>query len=778
MSPRKEKIHKTDSFSLCTLHDSFDVEITNDVPINVQCKSASLYLDNNGAVSIVAAEIASFTYYCVQFSISLSKSTFTCADLGTQTVGITTSDVVNSPATTNCQVQIADNIEPIVSCHAYTVVLNSAGTGSITTANVVEGLTDNCPGSTASVSPSNFNCAMLGENSVLVTASDSSKNQGFCTSVVTVFDETPPTLTCKSFTTTISSTGFAVISAANVVSNASDNCGTPKITLSKSNFDCSDVGTNQVTVTATDAAGNQASCVASVTISDTLGATPTCQNVSLFLNQLGSATLYPSQAVSQISGGCGTVSISASTTSFSCSSGTTTSSVQITATDSYGIQNSCTSQVTVSDPIYPVLTCQPLSLSLTSSASIPFVPLNAINQIVDNCPSSFVTLSASQTSLGCSNVGTNPIQITGTDAYGNMESCVSTVTLTMTVPPTLTCPSGIQTANLSNAYPGTYSFSAASSASATAVCGSSTITGDMTYGCSNIGLNSATVTATDSYGNKATCAIQLNVVDSTKPVVTCPSTSYIYINNGTAIFNASAVASVSDNCGAKISSNATNGVTSVTTTAFNCTSIGSQTIGITATDTSGNMGVCNTQLIISRPTPAVATCKPTVVLNLESPSYTGSLNSSMLLQSYSDACPVVSSSISPKTNYSISDLSSGPLNVVVTLVDSQPSNFNCTSSVYIIVPILDGVSNFRKIHTGFVIRWINSIPNFKGQTVTLYYYNFAGNKVLVNPIPVQYNTGSYNWIGGFNQVTVNNYYNLYMMVGSLLVDIFPIFVVA
>lgn len=243
------------------------------------------------------------------------------------------------------------------------MVLNSAGTGSITTANVVEGLTDNCPGSTVSVSPSTFNCAMLGENSVLVTASDPSNNQAVCTSVVTVFDESPPTLTCKSFITTISSTGFAVISAADV-STASDNCGAPKITLSKSNFDCSDVGTNQVIVTATDAAGNQVSCAASVMISDTLGATPTCQNVNLFLNQLGSATLSPSQAISQISGGCGDISISASPTSFSCSSGTTTSSVLITATDSHGISHTCNSQVTVSDPISPVLTCQPLSLSL------------------------------------------------------------------------------------------------------------------------------------------------------------------------------------------------------------------------------------------------------------------------------------------------------------------------------------------------------------------------------------------------------------------------------
>lgn len=726
-------------------------------------------LDNYGIVSIVAPQIATFSYFCPQFTISLSQSTFTCSDLGTKSVTITAHDVVNSPTIKTCQVQVVDNIEPIVECRPYSVVLNAAGTASITAADITQSVTDNCPGTTISASQTVLNCSMLGEISVYVMANDSSNNQAICKSVVSVFDQTSPILTCNSATANLDSNGFAVISPSNV-SVATDNCGPPFVTLSKSSFDCSNVGTNQVTVTATDGGGNQVSCVASVTISDTLGGVPSCQNVELFLNQQGVATLVPSQAINQISGGCGSLTFSAATTSFSCSpSGTTNYPVVITATDSQRVKNPCTSQVSVSDSISPILTCNPISYSLTSSTPITFNPSSGISQIIDNCPSSAVTLTASQTSLGCSNIGTNFIEITGTDAYNNMGYCTSTVTLAVTAVPSLNCTIGVQTVNLSSTFPGIYYFSATNHSNSSAVCGNPTLTGDQTYGCSNVGLNSASIHSTDSYGNTATCSVQLNVLDSTIPSLSCPSTSYVYINNGTASLNATAVAFASDNCGAIINSNATT---------YTCASIGNQIVNITATDPSGNVGTCTTQVIISRPTPAVATCNPIVVVTLQKPSFTGTLNVSMLLQSYTDACPVVSTTITPKTNYSISDLSSGPLNVVVTLTDTQPSNFSCSSSVYIIVPILDGISNIRKIHTGFVIRWDTSVASFKGKTVTFYYFNAYGNKVIINPSPVQYNTGSFNWLSGFNQVNVNNYYNLYMTVASLLVDIFPIFVVA
>lgn len=746
------------------------MNITNDVPINLQCKTSSVFLDNNGTVSIVTAQIATFRHYCPDFVSTLSKSVFTCADLGPpQNVLISARDITNPTSTISCPVQIQDNIEPIVDCQPYTVVLDSTGKGTITATDITNSFTDNCPGTTISASTTAVNCSMLGENAILVTATDSSGNTAICKSVVTVVDQTFPTLTCNSFSAPLGSNGFVTISGS-IVSTSSDNCGAPLITLSKSSFSCSDVGVNQVTVTATDAGGNQISCSASVTITDSIGASPTCQSVTLNLNQLGTATLVPSQAINQVSGGCSPLSFSAATTTFSCStSGPASSLVTITVTDSFTVKATCQSTVSVVDTISPLLTCLPLSYSLTTSTPITFVPANGISQIVDNCPSSSVVLTASLTSLGCSNIGVSKIKITGTDAYGNMGSCVSTVTLTMNTPPTLTCPSGIVTANLSSSYPGAFVFSATSNTNSTPVCGAAVTTGDKTFGCSNTGLNNVMVITTDSYGNSASCTVKLNIVDTTKPTITCIPLSTIYINNGSASFNASSVASASDNCGATLGSNATT---------YTCSSIGNQTIGITATDPSGNLATCSTQLIISRPNPPVAICNPIAILALEKPSYTGTLNTSMFLQSYNDACPIVATNIFPKTNFSISDLAYGPLTINVSLVDTQPFNFSCTSNLYVIVPILDGISNFRKIHTGFVIRWDTSIPTFKGQTVSLYYFNSANNKVSINPIPLQYSSGSYNWLSGFSQVVVNKYYNLYMQVGSVLADIFPIFVVA
>jgi hypothetical protein len=62
---------------------------------------------------------------------------------------------------------------------------------------------------------------------------------------------------------------MATITAEAINNGSSDICdATLSMSLSKTSFDCSDVGNNTVTLTVTDYIGNEANCTATVTVQD------------------------------------------------------------------------------------------------------------------------------------------------------------------------------------------------------------------------------------------------------------------------------------------------------------------------------------------------------------------------------------------------------------------------------------------------------------------------------------------------------------------------------
>ncbi len=82
------------------------------------------------------------------------------------------------------------------------------------------------------------------------------------------FDLSPCTITpaCTPFSLTLSAAGTASLLPANVDNGSSVACGPPILSLNKTNFDCSDIGTQTVTLTVSDSQGNSASCQSTVTI--------------------------------------------------------------------------------------------------------------------------------------------------------------------------------------------------------------------------------------------------------------------------------------------------------------------------------------------------------------------------------------------------------------------------------------------------------------------------------------------------------------------------------
>ena len=85
-------------------------------------------------------------------------------------------------------------------------------------------------------------------------------------------DVTPPVAICKTASVTLVN-GSATITAADINNGSNDECGLVTLSVSKTSFNCSNIGANTVTLTVTDATGNTATCSTTVTV---VGAVPSC----------------------------------------------------------------------------------------------------------------------------------------------------------------------------------------------------------------------------------------------------------------------------------------------------------------------------------------------------------------------------------------------------------------------------------------------------------------------------------------------------------------------
>ncbi|MEZ4778868.1 MAG: proprotein convertase P-domain-containing protein [Flavobacteriaceae bacterium] len=121
-----------------------------------------------------------------------------------------------------------------------------------------------------------FTCDDLGLNQVDVTVTDASGNQSTCTATVNVIDNTDPILVCMDATVELDENGMAEVTPDLFIdlANSFDACGITITAVDVTDVTCDDIGTAiTVTVFASDASGNLASCTATLTVVDLLGPT-------------------------------------------------------------------------------------------------------------------------------------------------------------------------------------------------------------------------------------------------------------------------------------------------------------------------------------------------------------------------------------------------------------------------------------------------------------------------------------------------------------------------
>jgi hypothetical protein len=387
---------------------------------------------------------------------SLSKSLFTCDDLGENTIEFIVTDGSGNADTTTAVVTVNNFIEDVAISAPTQVCENESAT--ITLASSLTGVNyflKNAGGSVVD-GPKAGTGQAIDFMSASIVASETfsvygeisgiASNCGFTltqTVIVDVIDDqTNPTVVAQAISVALDADGNATITAAEINDGSSDNCTAQEelvLSLDKTAFTCDDLGANTVTLTATDANGNEGTATATITVLDEIAPTAVAKNINLPLDANGDATLTAVMIDNRSSDNCGVVTLSIDNTSFGTSDlGENT--VTLTVTDA--TQNQATAVATVTVVPYnqsPVINTPITNYSFLEDAAATTIvadldatfsdPENdaltfsvasanplLVAQIVKNAGVSSVVLTAAANFFGVVNVTVSATdQITTTD---------------------------------------------------------------------------------------------------------------------------------------------------------------------------------------------------------------------------------------------------------------------------------------------------------------------------------------------------------------------------
>ncbi len=201
------------------------VTVEDNVAPSAICQNITVQLDAFGNASITAGMIDNGSSdACGAPSLSVSPSSFTCANVGPNMVTLTVTDVNGNVSTCSATVTVQDNVPPIALCQDITVQLDGANMASIVGADVDNGSNDACGIMSLSVSPNTFNCANVGANTVTLTVTDNNNNMATCTANVTVEDNTPPTIVCPTETIIISDVTSGTFTGPSAIPEGGAGC--------------------------------------------------------------------------------------------------------------------------------------------------------------------------------------------------------------------------------------------------------------------------------------------------------------------------------------------------------------------------------------------------------------------------------------------------------------------------------------------------------------------------------------------------------------------------
>lgn len=242
-------------------------EITQMANVIARSKETILYLDEEGKAELDPALLDNgSTTPFTTLSFSVNKSSFSCSDLGNNTVQLTATDNTNRKATCDATVIVEDKISPVLLLKDIVVYLDADGKATVNADQINNGSFDNC-GISISLDKTSFTCEDKGEQEIAVIASDPSNNTIIGTAKVTIVDNLAPQAICKNIEVPLDESGKVIIQASLLDAGSKDNCSSIlTLAIDKDQFGCSDLGSHEVVLTVTDESGNSSTNTSLVTV--------------------------------------------------------------------------------------------------------------------------------------------------------------------------------------------------------------------------------------------------------------------------------------------------------------------------------------------------------------------------------------------------------------------------------------------------------------------------------------------------------------------------------
>jgi large repetitive protein len=454
------------------------------------------------------------------------------------------------------------------------------------------------------------------------TAEDPCGLKSSCQQRITIRDVTAPVITCPADLTI--SCNDSRLPANTGQATATDNCtAVSGLNISYSDnttglTGCNGTGVLLRTWRATDACGNQATCVQRITIRDVTAPVITCPpNITISCSDsrlpavTGTATATDNcSAIPAIA-----ISYTDNTAGLTGCNGTGVLVRTWRAVDACGNQSTCEQRITIQDLTPPAITCPPPITIKCTESSLPANTGRA--SATDNCtPVGSILISYTDVvtgALDCSGPGSIARTWRAEDACGRVSTCVQTITVETVPPPVISCPPNITISCSDSRLP-----AATGTATATAAC---TTPGEIeiTYsdntsgltGCNGTGVLVRTWTAEDPCGLKSSCQQRITIRDVTAPVITCPANLTISCSDSR-LPAVTGTATATDNCSQApgIAINYTDNIAGLT----GCSGTGVLVRTWRAVDACGNQSTCEQRITIQDLTPPVISCPPPITI--------------------------------------------------------------------------------------------------------------------------------------------------------------------
>ncbi len=372
----------------------------------------------NGADDGQATVVLSYGLSPYIINWSNEETTATISNLNPGTYTVTVSDAVNCPAIAEVTILEPSTLSVEVTEFADADCGSANGLATVTAQGGTETYVYKWSNGETTAGVSN-----LEPGTYTVSVSDLNDCAATLEVEIGINDSEAPVAVAHNLTLTLNSDGEAKLLAADLDSGSSDDCGIVGMSISQSSFTCDDLGENEVTLTVTDGAGNSSAATAIVTVLDEQLPDIIIQDIIVYLDENGEASITPEMLDNGSSDNCGIANMSIDLASFDCSN-LGNNAVVLTITDASGNSASGTAIVKVEDATAPVVEC-PADLVLSYCEPVATYQVTAS----DNC-SGVLNYQWNGPASGSSfPAGVSEVSVVVADQNGNSATCSFTVTV-------------------------------------------------------------------------------------------------------------------------------------------------------------------------------------------------------------------------------------------------------------------------------------------------------------------------------------------------------------